>query len=83
MKTKKATGDKRFCVIDPDNWHETMLIKANNPEETVKKAIDEWEIDVNGPNPFTFFVYEMVNPHTITITRTATITKGVKNDIED
>lgn len=83
MKTKKATDNKRFCVIDPDNWHETMLVKANNPEEAVKKAVDEWETDVNGPNPYVFFVYEMVDPHTVTIARTATVTKGAKDDIED
>lgn len=83
MKTKKTTGNKRFCVIEPDNWHETMLVKANNPEEAVKKAVDEWAKDVKGPNPYVFFVYEMVDPHTVTIARTATVTKGVKNDIED
>jgi len=83
MKPKKTTGNKRFCVIEPDNWHETMLVKANNPEEAVKKAVDEWEKAVNGPNPYVFFVYEMVDPHTVTIARTATVTKGVKNDIED
>ena len=83
MKTKKVTGNKRFCVIAPDNWHETMLFKANNPEEAVEKAIDKWDTNINGPNPCVFFVYEMVDPHTVTIARTATVTKGVKNDIED
>lgn len=79
MKTKKTTSNKRFYVIDHDHNYDPIVVKATNTKKASEAAIELWD----GAEPRVIFVYEMINPHTVTIARTLTVTKGAKNDIED